>query len=491
MSAGGILERIVARRRERVRKEGHALGLALPRARRVPHVPFAPEQGAGRTPFLICELKRHSPSRGDIAPGMDAVAQAGLYAAAGVRCLSVLTEEDHFGGSLRDLLEVKERYPGHSVLRKDFLLDEQDLEVSERAGADAVLLIAALHDGPALERLYRRARELGLEVLVEAHDPEELTKVRALRPGLTGINSRDLRTFRVDPLAALALREGIDWKTCTVFESGVGGMEEALVALSAGFAGLLVGEAVVRRPELVAELQQTLGSPLARRGFWARLAARRTARHAQRRPLVKVCGLTRVEDARLAAELGADLLGFVFAPSPRRAEPALLNELRALPALKVAVVVEERGRPEALDPQVRALLDEGLIDALQLHGEEQPEHCLEWGFPYYKALRVRGPEQVELCWSYRSPRVLADAWSPEARGGTGRRVPGDLLEALAAQGPLWLAGGLGPDNVREAVRRYRPELVDASSLLELATGLKDRARIERFFAETEAGGEGG
>jgi indole-3-glycerol phosphate synthase/phosphoribosylanthranilate isomerase len=500
MNAGGILERIVARRRERVRKEGHALGLALPRVRRVPHVPFAPEQGAGgspveqgagRFPFLICELKRRSPSRGDIAPGLDAVAQAGRYAAAGVRRLSVLTEEDHFGGSLRDLLEVKERCPGLAVLRKDFLLDEQDLEVSERAGADAVLLIAALHDGPSLGRLCRRARELGLEVLVELHDPQELARVRTLRPLLTGINSRDLRTFRVDPLAALALREGIDWKTRTVFESGISGREEALVALSAGFEGLLVGEAVLRRPQLVAELEQALGSPLARRGFWARLAARRAARQAQHRPLVKVCGLTRVEDARLAGELGADLLGFVFAPSPRRAAPGLLRELRELPALKVAVVAEERGRPEALDPQVRALLDEGLIDALQLHGEERPERCLECGFPYYKALRIRGPEQVESCRSYRSPRVLADAWAPEARGGTGRRVSEDLLAALAAQGPLWLAGGLGPDNVREAVRRYRPELVDASSLLESAPGLKDRARLERFFAEVAAGGDEG
>jgi indole-3-glycerol phosphate synthase/phosphoribosylanthranilate isomerase len=500
MSAAGILERIVARRLQRIRAEGHALGVEVPRERRVPHIPFAPERDggsgpvgrtpAGRTPFLICELKRRSPSRGDLALALDAVAQAGLYASAGVRHLSVLTEEDHFGGSLRDLLEVKARYPGLAVLRKDFLLDEQDLDVSRRAGADAVLLIAALHDAPALERLHLRARALGLEALVEVHDTEDLAKVRALRPSLTGINSRDLRTFRVDPLAAVALRAGIDWTSCTVFESGITGREEALVALSAGFDGLLVGEAVVRRPELVAELQQALGSPLAGRRFWPRLAERWIA-HRARRPLVKICGLNRAEDARLAASLGADLLGFVFASSPRRAEPQLLRELRDLPALKVAVVVEERGRPEALDPQVRALLDEGLIDALQLHGEELPERCLEWGFPYYKALRVRGPEQVERCRSYRSPRVLADAWSPEAQGGTGRRVPEDLLEALAAQGPLWLAGGLGPDNVLEAVRRYRPELVDASSLLESAPGRKDRTRLERFFAEVAAGGERG
>jgi indole-3-glycerol phosphate synthase/phosphoribosylanthranilate isomerase len=449
---------------------------------------------AQRTPFLICEIKRRSPSSGDIAPGLDAAAQADSYARAGVRHVSVLTEEDHFAGSLNDLMEVKARHPGCAVLRKDFLLDEQDLEVSERAGADAVLLIAALHDGPSLERLLRRTRELGLEALVEVHDTEDLAKVRALRPRLVGINSRNLRTFRVDPLAALALRSGIDWAACTVFESGISTREEALVALSAGFDGMLVGEAVVRRPALVAELQRALGSPLAGRSFWphlARLVARPSGSPPDgRRPLVKICGLTRPEDARLAAGRGADLLGFVFAPSRRRADPSLLHELRDLPALKVGVVVGERGRPEALDPQVRALLDEGLLDALQLHGEEQPAECFEFGFPYYKAIRIRGREEVESCRSYRSPRVLADAWSEAARGGTGQRIREDQVAKLAALGPLWLAGGLGPDNIRETVRRYRPELVDASSLLEQAPGQKDRSLLERFLAEVAAGAEG-
>ena len=90
---------------------------------------------------------------------------------------------------------------------------------------------------------------------------------------------------------------------------------------------------------------------------------------------------------------------------------------------------------------------------------------------------------------YGCPRVLADAWSAEARGGTGRRVPEELVEKLAAERPLWLAGGLGPDNIREVVRRWRPELVDASSRLEASPGVKDRAALERFFAEIAAGGE--
>ena len=201
---------------------------------------------------------------------------------------------------------------------------------------------------------------------------------------------------------------------------------------------------------------------------------------------MKICGITRAADARLAADLGADLLGFVFAPSPRRADPALLRELRDLKVLKVGVVTEAEGTAQA-----RELLEHGLLDALQLHGEQAPAQCLEAGFPYFKALRLREPADVSRAAEYDCPRLLADAWAPEARGGTGRRVPEELVDRLAAGRPLWLAGGLGPDNIREVVRRWHPELVDASSRLEASPGVKDRAALERFFAEIEAETETG
>jgi indole-3-glycerol phosphate synthase/phosphoribosylanthranilate isomerase len=484
-----LLEQIAARRRERIRREGPELGVALPPERRVPLVPFLRgAAGCPALPALICEIKRRSPSRGDISPGLDAVAQAGRYAAAGVRFLSVLTEEDHFAGSLVDLWAVKERFPDLSVLRKDFLLDEADIETAARAGADAVLLLAALHDGPALRRLCRRAGELGLAALVEVHDLLEAGRAREARPALTGLNSRELASFRVDPLAPLVLGPAIDWETTLVYESGVRGPEGILVARSAGFDAVLVGEAAVRSPEGVGALQAALDSPLAARAFWVRVAERlgerRGAPASARRPLVKVCGLTRVQDARLAAALGADLLGFVFAPSPRRADPSLLHELRDLRVPKVGVVTELEGTRQA-----RELLERGLLDALQLHGEEAPEECPGAGFPYFKAMRLREPADVARAGDYTCPRVLADAWSSSARGGTGRRVPEELVGLLAQERDLWLAGGLGPDNVRGVVRRWRPELVDASSRLEASPGVKDRSALERFFAEIEAGAE--
>jgi indole-3-glycerol phosphate synthase/phosphoribosylanthranilate isomerase len=496
-----ILRQIADRRRARIRNEGHCLASTPPQRRQVPVVPFGvpsvtPDRSNSTASlFLICEIKRRSPSAGEIAPGLDPLEQAGIYTRAGVAHLSILTEEDHFGGSLNDLMAVKRRFPGLALLRKDFLFDEADLEISYRCGADAILLIAALHDAESLARLCRRAEALGLAPLVEVHDLDDIEKARKARPALTGINSRDLATFRVDRLAPLALKRFVNWDTRLVYESGVRSGEDARLAANAGFSALLVGEAVVRRPSLIDELQAgaAQAAPVGPgTDFWGHLAERlgartpempagfqshdgRALRQTSTRPLVKICGLTRAADAERATALGADALGFVFAASPRRAEPALLREVRDLPAFKVGVAVSEEGT------RLQHLLNEGLLDAVQLHGDEAPDQCSSLAFPYYKAVRLRQPADVEQALRFRCPRVLADAWSPMARGGTGRRIKDELIEAWAARQPLWLAGGIGPDNVGELVRRFSPELIDASSHLESEPGRKDPVRLERFF----------
>ena len=476
-----VLDRIVAQRRHRIAEHGHAMGASLPAARALPLVPF------GADPFLVCEVKRRSPSSGDIAPGLDVRAQACRYAESGVRSISVLTEEDNFGGSLDDLRSIKAALPHVAVLRKDFLLDEEDVEVSWRAGADAVLLIASVLDGGTLAAMYRKARGLGMQALVEVHDREDVDKCRSFAPELTGINSRDLATFSVDMLRPLALRPRVDWRTRLLFESGVRGPEDVMLALSAGFDGVLVGETAVRRPDSVAGLLSAFGR---RQGdFWARLCARMRPG----RPLVKICGITRPADAEMASSLGADAQGFVFAQSKRQAAPALLRELSDLDVLKVAVVVSgEPGGTAGLDPQVKELLEEGLLNAVQFHGSEQPEECASLAFPYYKAVRVQGLTDMAAMARYRCPRVLADAWSPHAAGGSGQRIPRELARELAGLAlearkgkPLWLAGGLGPDTVGEVIRELRPELVDASSGLEESPGCKDRLKLEKYFREID------
>ena len=466
-----IRDRIVAGRRERVAREGPALGASVPAERQAPAAPFAAE------PLVICEIKKRSPSRGAIDADLDVVAQAGRYAAAGIRHVSVLTEPDHFGGSLDDLIRIKRRFPELAVLRKDFLLDERDVEVSCRAGADAVLLIAGMIDRDRLATMLHAAERLGMAALVEVHDPADVDEVRDLRPSLIGINARDLTTFSTDLTHPLRLRPAIDWPSRLVFESGIFFAEQAAPARATGFAGVLVGEGVVRRPELAGELLAGFRGA-APADFWGRLYARLPlqrfdAEEPARRPLVKVCGVTSREDALRAVDAGADLIGFILAESPRRAAPEMIAQLGDIGALKVGSTVD--------DASVAAQLQrDGHLDAVQLHGSEPPERCADLAQPYYKAIRVRGRADLDPIDAYRCPRVLVDA--PAA----GRRVDAELIDHAAERRPLWLAGGLDPDNVGAVIDRHAPELVDASSGLESEPGRKDPAKLRAFFAAIDA-----
>jgi indole-3-glycerol phosphate synthase/phosphoribosylanthranilate isomerase len=496
-----IRDGIIAKRRVRIAAEGHTLGIAVPDARRVPVIPF------GEAPIFLCEVKRRSPSRGAIALGLDATAQAGLYADAGATAVSVLTEEEFFGGTLADLMAVKERFPHLTVLRKDFLIDPEDIDVSYRAGADAVLLIAGALDEDRLASLYRRARHLAMDVLVEIHDLEEIRKCERIHPPVVGINSRDLKTFTVDRTIPPAVRAAIPWESRVIFESGIGCSEDALFAGYTGFAGILVGESVVRDPAVAPELKSGLmrGIELRRKresdhGFWDSLYFRRLKRvqcdprQFKHRPLVKICGITNETDARVASEFGADILGFVFAESPRRADPDFVTRLQLphtdrnggrYPVLRVGVVVGNR-EAGGIPAEVFELLARGALDAIQFHGDEAPEACAVTAYPYFKALRLRHPADTAAIPAYHCPRVLIDAWSKETRGGTGKTLDSDLLAGASEVGPLWLAGGLAPDNVGDLIRRWRPELIDASSRLESAPGRKDHTLLQEFFRKIDA-----
>jgi phosphoribosylanthranilate isomerase len=151
---------------------------------------------------------------------------------------------------------------------------------------------------------------------------------------------------------------------------------------------------------------------------------------------------------------------------------------------KIAVVVTEKhGAARRLDPAVRELLARGLVDAIQFHGDEAPGECAEMAFPYFKAVRIQGAGDIASMQGFLSPRVLADAWSATAAGGTGSRIPAELAREAGNIAPLWLAGGIGPENVGEILDGLAPELIDASSGLEESPGRKDPARLKVFFEE--------
>jgi len=482
-----ILKEIALRRIGDISKYGHEMGTKLPEQRKEPLIPF----GYGR--FLVCEVKRSSPSRGVIKEDISASKKAEEYIRFGATYISVLTEKNYFSGSLDDLVEIKRSSPFTAVLRKDFLIDTEDIDVTYRAGADAVLLIAALLNVEQLGKLYRRAKKLGMEALVEVHNLEDIVKVREIEPTLTGINSRDLSNFKVDIMRPLQLKKYISWKTKLIFESGIRSEEDAAIALSAGFQGILIGESVVKDPELIKRIMTVYSSAYSSGAynFWGNLFEKKR----EALPLVKICGITREKDAHIALEEGADILGFVFAPSKRRTDKELLKRIRNIDVLKVAVVVTELQKgsskmANSLDGKneskkdisdIKELLGEGLIDAVQFHGNEQPESCYKMGFPYYKAVRVRKESDVGIIGKYRCPRVLTDAYSERAMGGTGERIADSEILSIKKDYPLWLAGGINLKNVDGIIRKYKPELIDLSSGVEMSPGEKDPVKIKKLF----------
>lgn len=193
---------------------------------------------------LIAEIKRASPSKGDLAPIDDAPALAEAYAEGGADAISVLTEERRFGGSLRDLTDVRERV-AVPLLRKDFTSEEYQILEARAVGADIVLLIVAALDVAVLERLHEFSRQLGLTVLVETHSADEVRMAADIGAGMIGVNARDLSTFELDRTLFGSVRGLIPADAIAVAESAVNTVDDVRAYREAGADVVLVGEALV------------------------------------------------------------------------------------------------------------------------------------------------------------------------------------------------------------------------------------------------------
>ena len=193
---------------------------------------------------VIAEIKRKSPSKGELKPDLDAAVLAEQYWRGGASCLSVLTDVDFFGGSVDDLVRARTATT-LPVIRKDFTVSEYDVVDAKLMGADCVLLIAAVLSDTELQKFYRLATEIGLDVLVETHDEQELD--RALNAGATmiGVNQRDLMTFQVDHERAERMATQIPQHVVRVAESGVRNRGDAQRLRDAGYDAVLVGESIV------------------------------------------------------------------------------------------------------------------------------------------------------------------------------------------------------------------------------------------------------
>lgn len=256
----GILASIVETKRHEVAAlEGRAGALERALADAPDLRDFRGALAGGDRVSLIAECKRRSPGAGDIRPGLDPVQLTTGYARAGASALSVLTDEPYFGGSLDDLRAVRAATP-LPVLRKDFTIHPLQVLEARVAGADAVLLIVRILSDGALAELHRTARDLGMSVLVEVHDREELERAAALGADLVGINNRDLSTFTTELDTTLSLMGELPVGTVIVSESGIHDVEDIRRLGEAGIDAILVGEALLRAtdPEVVARAFSTV-----------------------------------------------------------------------------------------------------------------------------------------------------------------------------------------------------------------------------------------
>ena len=256
-----ILQRILARKHEEIAARSAQLPRALLETRIAQAPPLrgfadaiATKIGAG-LPAVIAEVKKASPSKGVIRPDFDPAAIARSYEAGGAACLSVLTDVDFFQGDDAYLQQARAAC-SLPVLRKDFVIDPYQVLEARTLGADCILLIVAALDDRRMAELAMLAADLGMDVLVEVHDIDELERALQVPARLLGINNRNLRTFEVSLDTTLALRDAVPRDRILVTESGISAPADVQRMREAGVDAFLVGETFMRDPDPGAALQR-------------------------------------------------------------------------------------------------------------------------------------------------------------------------------------------------------------------------------------------
>ena len=371
---------------------------------------------AGPGISAVAEVKRRSPSAGDLRPGARPDELARAFQRSGAAAVSILVDE-RFGGSIDDLRAARSA-TSVPLLAKGFFAGEAELVRLREAGADAILLLLRDLDDRTALRLQAHARDRGMDALVEAHDAAELERAVRLGADPIGINARDLSTFHIARDRQLELVERAPRDRVIVAESGIEHRGHVISAELAGADAVLIGSALMRAADPAAEL-----------------------RHLIARPVTKACGLTRDEDVLAAHEAGIDLAGFVLTESPRSVERPL-----PVPEPMLSVVVVVGAEPPAAD----------LVQA----------YTREAGHRSREARLVRRGREVARVLDLPHGGDDPDHLTHAARVARDERV--------------MLAGRLNAGNVAHAVATVRPWSVDAARGLESSPGIKDAEAMRAF-----------
>ncbi len=399
---------------------------------------------------IIAEFKRKSPSAGIIRDDIDPVETALQYVDNGAAGISVLTDEKYFSGSLNDLERVS-RAVTIPVLRKDFIVDDYQLHEAKAYGADAVLLIADILSKDELHYLFGQAAKLGLECLVELYNQSAIEKIDFRTMKLIGVNNRDLRTFSVDLSHTQTMIQKLPDDVPVISESGIQSNDDIETVRRYGAKGALIGE-----------------------WFMKSMKSRKSGR-----PLIKICGITNPDDALVAAESGADALGFIFyEKSPRYIAPENAGDIiKRLPEhVHFVGVFVNHNRTE-----IEHIIDLTGIKIVQLHGDESPGDCTFTSAQVWKAIRPRNGTDIESLDTFTVDAFLFDTFDKARYGGTGKTGNWEIARIAGQHYKVILSGGLIPGNIAEAISTVRPYGVDINSGVESGPGKKDIRKIEKLF----------
>jgi len=403
---------------------------------------------------LIFECKKASPSEGLIRPNFDIAEIVKAYDPF-VDAISVITNATFFEGHLSFLKEAR-AHTQKPLLCKDFILTEYQVYEARVHDADAILLMLSLLNDEDFKRCFRAAQSLNMDVLAEVQDEGELDRALALGARIIGVNNRDFRTLNVELRTAERVLPKIPKDKIAVLASGISNHQQILDYRNVAHA-FLVGTSLMKQPDLPRAVRE--------------LAFGR----------VKVCGLTRKEDAEVAHACGATFGGLIFTPvSLRFVDLERARTIRAGSELSFVGVFMN----QPID-QVVAYASELNLAAVQLHANETQSYVRELraqlpaSTEIWKAVHVQNeiPQVSDL----GCDRIFLDAYSKDMRGGTGQRFDWNTIKDLD-RGKYILSGGLSPANAREADEK-RMWALDVNSGVETAPGIKSEEKLRAFFQE--------
>lgn len=414
---------------------------------------------------LIAEIKHKSPSHPAFIQAASPTTLARAYQRNGAAALSIVTDTAHFGTSLADVAAVKGAVE-LPVLVKDFVIDEVQLLAAWSAGADAALLIVRMLDGATLDRLLACAARLGLQILVECHDEDDIALAAAAQAQMIGVNNRNLATLTTDLAHGAALLPLVPHTALRISESGLYQRADVLRLAAQGADAFLIGHALLRSRDPGRKVAELCG------------------RESEAGTRVKTCGITTVEDAVMAHRAGSHILGLIFAPGARQVTPEQAAAVRtAVPEARLCgVFVDE-------DPaRIAAVAAACDLDLVQLHGSESPAACVAvaaaTGLPIIKAFVADQASPARAATYAAVSYFLVDLPKEKASTEVTPLTCARAAHALTAAGhEVLLAGGLTAANVRTAVAESQPFGVDAARGIEISPGRKDPYQTRAFVRE--------